>query len=355
MVDPRIKKLAGILVNYSIKMKKGDVIEVSCGPAAAPLALEVYKLILENEALPMLNVGLPGAAYQYYKLATDDMLKTFPKIRMYEAEHTAGSISIGTDYNTKEFTNIDSKKIALRRKVIKPIQDKEMEKDNWVICEYPTDALAQDAEMSLEEFEDFVYSATNVDYEKMDKDQDHLKKLFDKGKTVRIVAKDTDLTFSIDGRDAIKCAGNRNIPDGEIFMAPVDDSANGHIAYSFPAIRGGKEVDGIRLEFKDGEVVRASATKNEDFLLEMIKTDEGAKRLGEFGIGLNFGIKKFIKQILFDEKIGGTVHLALGMAYKEGGGKNDSAIHWDMICDLRNGGELYLDGKLVQKNGKFLV
>jgi len=180
-----------------------------------------------------------------------------------------------------------------------------------------------------------------------------LKKILDKAKHVRITSPDTDLEFSIKDRKAIKCDGHRNIPDGEVFIAPVKKTVNGYISYSFPAIKSGKEVDGIKLKFKNGKVVKASATKNEKFLKEMINMDKGSCYIGEFGIGMNYGIKKFIKQILFDEKIGGTIHLALGMAYKEGGGKNESALHWDMIKDLRKKGELYIDGKLIQKNGKF--
>jgi aminopeptidase len=209
--------------------------------------------------------------------------------------------------------------------------------------------------MSLDEFEDFVYNATNIDWKKESKKQDKLKRILDKGKMVRIVGEDTDLSFSIMGRKALKCDGKHNMPDGEVFIAPVENSTNGKIAYSYPAIRLGKEVDGIKLEFKNGKVVKFSARKNESLLRESLNIDSGAKRLGEFGIGVNSGIKKFIKQILFDEKIGGTIHLALGMAYKEGGGRNKSAIHWDMIKDLRKGGSLYIDGKLIQKNGKFVI
>ncbi len=352
MADPRIEKLADILVNYSIKIKKGDVIEVSTGYEAKELALEVCRLIIKKGALPRVHVGLDGYAYTYFKYATEEQLTRYPKIAVYEAKNSDGSISIGAEYNTKELTNIDPKKMAMRKKATKILSDIHLKKNNWVICEFPTNSLAQDAEMSLQEFEEFCYSATNIAWAKVSKQQDKLKKILDKGKTVRIKSPDTDLTFSIKGRQGIKCDGHRNMPDGEVFIAPVEKSTNGYIKYSYPAIREGKEVDGIRLEFKNGEVVKAEAAKNEKLLKEMIKLDKGSKYLGEFGIGVNYGIKKFVKQILFDEKIGGTIHLALGMAYKEGGGKNESALHWDMIKDMKNG-ELYIDGKLIQKNGKF--
>lgn len=355
MVDPRIAKLADILVNYSIKVKKGSTIQVNFGVEATPLALECVKLILKKGAFPKTNAHVPGFAYTYYKYASNEQLSRFPKIAMFEAQNVDGTISIGADYNTKEMTNIDPKKIATRQKVLRKISNVTIKRNNWVICEYPTNALAQDAEMSLEEFEDFAYGATNIDWKKEEAFQKKLKKIVDEGSEVNIVGEDTDLRFSIKGRQGILCCGHRNMPDGEVFCAPVETTTEGHIAYSFPAIRGGKEVDGIKLEFNKGAVVKATASKNQALLHEMIKMDPGAKRLGEFGIGTNFSIKNFIKQILFDEKIGGTIHLALGMAYPEGGGVNKSALHWDMIKDLRQGGYFTIDGKVIQKNGKFRI
>lgn len=353
MISPQIKKLADILVNYSIEVKKGYVIKVNCGIKAQDLGLEVCRLILKKGAVPRFTLIPRNYAYLYYKNAKDYQLKHFPKIAFYEAKNIDGTISIGAEHNTRELTNINPKKIATRQRVTQKISQIILKQNNWVICEAPTNALAQDADMSLEEFKNFVYSATNIDWKKASKQQDNLKKILDKGKQVRIVAKDTDITFSIDGREGIKCDGHRNMPDGEVFIAPVENTTEGYIKYTYPAIKGGREVNGVYLEFSKGKVVKATATKNERFLKEMINTDKGSGYIGEFGIGVNYSIKKFIKQILFDEKIGGTIHLALGMAYKEGGGRNESAIHWDMIKDLRKGGAVYIDGKCIQKNGKF--
>jgi len=354
MVDPRVKKVAEIIVNHSIRTKKGEIVLINSDYGAKDLVLEIYKLVLKKGALPSCNISLPGIAYNYYKLASDEQLKTFPRVRKYETTLCSAIVNIGAEMNTREMTSIDSRKMAIRSKVTKPISDIiHNQKKKWVIFEYPTDALAQDAEMSLEEFEDFVYSATIRDWEKESKKMDKLKGIIDKGSTVRIIGKDTDLTFSIKGRLGVKCDGKYNMPDGEVFTSIVEDSTNGYIAYSFPAIKMGKEVDGIKLWFRDGKVIKAKASKNEKLLHDMLETDPGAKRLGEFGIGTNYNIKKFVKQILFDEKIGGTIHLALGMSFKEALGKNDSAIHWDMIKDLRDGGKLYVDGKLIQENGKF--
>ena len=353
MTDPRAKRLAGILTDYSIRIKKGDIIELSFGVEAKELALVCYKNILKKGAFPVVHVSVPGFGYTYYKLATDEQLKAFPKIAMYETKVAAGSITIGTQHNTKELTNIYPGKMAMRSRAVKPVHDLAVKKNNWVYCEYPTNALAQEAEMSLEEFEDFVYKACLKNWKEEAKKQTKLQQMLNKAELVRIVGENTDLTFSIKGRQGIKCCGTRNMPDGEVFVAPVETSTHGHIQFSYPALKSGREVDGIYLEFKKGAVVKAKATKNEKFLKEMINTDKGSRYLGEFGIGVNYDIKNFIKHILFDEKIGGTIHLALGMAYPEGGGKNKSAIHWDMIKDLRRGGKLFIDGKLIQKNGKF--
>ncbi len=354
MADQRIKRLAEILTGYSIRIKKGDIIRLNFGIAAKELAHECYKLILRKGALPVTHVIVPGFAYSFYEFAGERQIKRITKSAFSEAKESAGSISIGAENNTKEFTNIIPKKLALRSKAVNPLSEIYLKKNNWVGCEFPTDALAQEAEMSLSEFEDFLYNATNIDWAKESKRQDKVKKLLDKGKEVRIVSKDTDITFSIKGRTGIKCCGKRNMPDGEVYAAPVENSVNGYIRYTFPAIKSGKVVEDVYLEFKHGSVIRATAKKNQDFLKAMIATDKGSKYLGEFGIGLNYNIKKFIRNTLFDEKIGGTIHLALGMAYKRGGGRNESAIHWDMIKDMRNGGALYIDGKLVQKNGRFV-
>ena len=354
MIDPRVATLAKILVHYSIRAKKGEVVVINASSEAAPLALECYKEVLKVGAFPKINFSMPGFAYTYYKYSDFHQLKNFPKISKFEAENLNGIINIGAPFNTKEFSNIDPQKIALRQKVTRPISDIIIKK-KWVGCDYPTNALAQDAEMSLEEFENFLFGATNLDWKKESKKQDKLKKVLDKGEQVRIVSDDTDLTFSIKGRQGIKCDGKRNMPDGEVFIAPVETTTEGFIHYSYPVIYGGREVSGVTLKFKKGAVVSAKAEKNEKFLKTMISIDKGAKYLGEFGIGLNPHITRFIKQILFDEKIGGTIHLALGKAYKEGGGRNVSALHWDMIKDLRKGGAFYIDNKLIQKNGKFRI
>jgi aminopeptidase len=232
----------------------------------------------------------------------------------------------------------------------------------WVLGPYPTNALAQDAEMSLTDYEDFVYSACLPDvndpigyWRNFSARQDKIVNWLKGKQTIRVVGKETDLRLSIIGRNFENCDGKMNMPDGEVFTGPVEDSMEGHVYFSYPAIYGGHEVTGVRLTFEKGEVVKATADKNQDYLLKTIATDAGSKRVGEFAIGTNEGIKKFTREILFDEKIGGSFHMALGSGYPETGSTNESAIHWDMVCDLRDGGEIWVDNVLFYKNGKFVI
>lgn len=355
MVDERIKKLADILVNYSIKVNKGDVIVISFGVDAAGLALECFKLVLQKGAKPLAKPYLPRFGHAYYKHAPDEVLQAFPKIAMFEAENVQGHIQIDVDYNTREMSNIDPKKMTMRRKSSEKVSNFIVNQDNWILCGYPTSAMAQEAEMSLEEYEAFFFDAVLADWEAASKKQNVLEKVMNEGKEVHITGEGTDLRFSIAGKKAKKCDGHRNMPDGEVFTEPVKNSVNGTIVYDFPCVYSGRVVEGVKLVFKDGKVIEATATKNEEFLKEMLAMDEGASYLGEFGVGVNFGIQNFTKDILFDEKIGGTIHLALGRSYEETGGENKSALHWDMIKDLRKKGKLLIDGKVIQKDGKFQI
>ena len=235
--------------------------------------------------------------------------------------------------------------------------DEIIEKD-WVLTYYPTDAMAQNSGMSLSELMKFYFKSTLIDYKEMEKKQKKLARRIDNGNTVHIVGYKTDLTLSIKGRTGHICAGQRNVPDGEVFTGPVEDATEGHIYFEYPGLYSGKEIHGIFLEFKKGKVVKATSESNESELEKVLTTDPGAKRLGEFAVGTNYGIKNFMKEILFDEKIGGTVHLALGRSYNDptGWGKNESAIHWDIIKEMRkNGAYVEIDGKKVLENGKLLV
>ncbi|MCX6827467.1 MAG: aminopeptidase, partial [candidate division Zixibacteria bacterium] len=232
----------------------------------------------------------------------------------------------------------------------------------WCGTQFPTLAHAQDAEMSLSEYEEFVYRAGHIHesdpvnfWRTMEKEQARLIEILNQADMVHVQAEETDLQLSVKGRKWINCCGRMNFPDGEIFTSPIETSAKGTIKFTFPAFYTGREVAGVRLTFQDGVIVKASAEKDQDYLLAMLATDEGSRRLGEFAIGTNYEITKFTRNTLFDEKIGGTCHLAVGNGLFETGGQNRSGIHWDMICNLKNGGQISADGKVIYKNGAFII
>lgn len=358
MIDPRIKKLAKVLVDYSVFVKKGEHVIISADTNAQDLVKEIYKLVLKKGAYPSLHIDLPGLTYFYYKNATMEQLKKFPKIRWYEVQHTKKYIGIGSPENTRELTNIDPKRIALRDRVVDKIRDyivNAKPKIHRVTTAFPTNALAQDAEMSLEEYEDFFFNACLLDWNKLGKKIKKIRDVFNKGKVLRIIGEDTDLTLKLHPKSFVAADGCENMPDGEVFGAPQKFSANGHIKFTYPAIHSGVEVTNIYCEFKKGKCIKATAEKNQNFLIKMLNTDKGSRYLGEIGLGMNPNITRFTKSLLFDEKIGGTIHLAFGMAYKECGATNKSALHWDIVKDLKKGGKIILDDKIVQQNGKWKI
>jgi aminopeptidase len=357
-MDPRIKKLANILVDYSIKVKKGEHIIVSGSTEAQDLMKEIYKLIIKKGAYPSLKVSLPGTSYIYYKYASNEQLKKFPEIGFYEIKKTQGYIGIVSDSNTRELSNVNPKKIALRQKVTNKISDYVVNrKDRIRRCTtiFPTEALAQDAEMSLEEYQDFIFNATNQNWARLGKRIKYLRNQLNKAEEIRIIGEDTDIKMKVYKKSFVADCGEENMPGGEIFCAPEPKSVEGYIRFTYPAVKSGVEVTNIYAEFKKGKCVKATADKNEKFLKAMLNTDKGAKYIGELGIGMNPKVTKFTKELLFDEKQMFTIHLAFGMAYKECGGPNKSALHWDIVKDLRKKGEIITDGKVIQKNGKWLI
>lgn len=356
-----ITKFAKLLVGYSIYAKSGESISVDGGAVAEPLIAAVYDELLRTGAFPMVRMIPDHALLSFFAHGKDHHLDTLAPFEMPLAKAMDGSIRIMSSTNTRALSAIDPKKQTRVAKARKPVR-KIMLAKKWALTLYPTEAYAQDAEMSLRDFEDFVISANFLDrknpvaeWNKLEKRHQQLIAQLKGADTFRITGPGTDLTMSIKNRTFISSVATHNVPSGEIFTGPVEESVEGHIQYDFPVCEGGREIDGIRLVFKQGRVVDASATKNEKYLLAMLDMDPGARRLGELGIGTNYGIQRFIKNILFDEKIGGTIHLALGESYPETGGVNKSALHWDMIKDLRKGGAIHVDGKLFQKNGKFVA
>ncbi len=367
MADPRVEAVARILVDYSVDIQPGEFVQIEGTPEGAPLLLAVYQRVLERGGHPWLRLGLDEAAEIFYKYASDEQLDYVPNVLRQLVEDADAQIAIWTEINTKALTNVDPARQSRARAARRPLSERFLERAakkelKWTGTAYPTHAFAQDAEMSLREFEDFVYGAALVHepdpiaaWQVTSKDQQRLIDWLTGKDQVRLVGPDTDLTLSIKGRSWVNCDGHENFPDGEIFTGPVEDSANGQVRFSYPACEGGREVEDVRLWFENGKVIKATAAKNEEFLLTMIDTDEGARYLGEFAFGTNQGVQRFTKNILFDEKIGGTVHMALGTGYPETGSQNRSAIHWDMICDLRQGGEVWVDGVLFAKDGRFTI
>jgi aminopeptidase len=367
MADPRVETLAKILVDYSVAVQPNQLVRISGGSEGAPLILAVYQRVLERGAHPFLQVEPEEAEELLYAYASDAQLDYVPPFMKDMIEQIDATIAIWTDVNTKQLTSADPAKQSRRSVAMRPLSDRLLEraakkKLRWSGTLYPTQAFAQDAEMSLREFEDFVYKGCLVQepdpikaWKKISKKQHRLADWLNKAKKIHVVGPDTDLKLEVTGRKWINCDGHENFPDGEIFTGPIEKSVNGHIRYTYPACYFGREVEDVRLQFKEGKVIKATAAKNDKFLLKMLESDKGARYVGEFAFGTNSGIQRFTKNILFDEKIGGTIHLALGKGFPESGSKNKSAIHWDMVCDLRKGGEVRVDGTLFLKDGKILV
>lgn len=365
MVDPRIEKLAKLCVGYSVEVRPREKVLISGNEAAMPLIHEIFKECLLQEAYPMLMLR-PDVEYTFFKYAKDHQLKFVSPFDRFLIENIDVSIRIYCDPNPKKLTNIDSVKIRVHaeaRKELTEIFNKRAAegKLRWTLLPYPVSAQAQEAEMSLSEYEDFVYSSCLVDrddpiaeWRKIHEEQERICRYLNNVDELHIVGEDTDISMSVRGRKWINCDGKYNMPDGEVFTAPIENSVEGIIRFTFPGIVAGKEVEDIRLTFEKGKVAKASAVKGEDILKELLKI-EGANRVGEVAIGTNYAINRFTKNMLFDEKMGGTIHLALGNSYPESGGKNQSAIHLDILKDMKKGGEIYADGKLIYKNGKFLI
>lgn len=356
-----IEKFAKLLVGFSIYAKKGETISVDGTSAAEPLIEAVYEELLRAGAYPFVRMAPADSVLGFFSNARDHHLDRTAPFEKVLAKAMDGSIRIMSSVNTRSLSAVDPNKQTRLAKARKEVRKIILAK-KWALTLFPTEAYAQDAEMSLRDFESFVIRANFLDranpvaeWNKLEMQHQKLISRLKGADEIRIVGDETDLRMSVKKRTFISSVATHNVPSGEIFTGPVEDSVEGHIKYDFPVCEGGREIDGIRLVFKGGRVVEAGATKNEKYFLAMLDMDPGARRLGELGIGTNYGIQQFIKNILFDEKIGGTVHLALGESYAETGGVNKSALHWDMIKDLRKGGALYVDGKPIQKNGKFVT
>ena len=367
MRDLRYEKLARILVEYSVEVARGDLVEIGGLPLTEPLLREVYRAVLEAGGHPFTRVQIPGLSEIYLKSAAKHQIEYISPILEFTLEKIDKSITIWADENTKALSNVDPKKQSARSAATRPLFTRSLEREaagelKWVGTQFPCNASAQDAEMSLDEYEDFVLRACLVHlkdpiaaWKRVHSRQERIARVLNTKKKLRVVARGTDLTMNVEGRKWINCDGKANMPDGEIFTGPIEDSVEGVVSFSYPGFYYGREAEGIQLTFKKGRVTRATATKNEDFLKAMLDTDEGARRIGEFAIGTNAAIQRFTRNTLFDEKIGGTIHMALGASPRESGGVNESGVHWDIVNDMREGGKIYADGKLIYRNGEFRI
>ncbi len=370
MRDPRLDALANVLVQYSTKVKKGDIVVIKSDPIAMPLIEAVYEAVLKAGAHPH-YAALPASLTEIRLAeANKDQLAYLSPLDMHEIETVDVRIVFWAETNTKAAGRVDPARQAIVGAARKPYMSRFMEREaagemRWCGTLYPTQASAQDAEMSLREYEDFVFNAGLLHlpdpvraWQEVGERQQRVADWLQTRKELhfRAPATDghdgTDLRVSIDGATWINCDGDANFPDGEVFTGP--QGVEGHVNYTFPAVYNGREVEGVRLAFKGGRVVDASARKNERFLIEMLDLDQGARNLGEIAIGTNYAIKDFSRNILFDEKIGGTFHAACGAGYPKSGNTNESGLHWDMVCDLRKGGEIEADGEVFHRDGLFL-
>jgi len=366
MRDPRHEKLAAVLVGYSVAVKKDDLVRISGSPAASALIIEIYRKVLEAGGHPFVRMAPDDLQEVFLKTASPEQLQYISPLAKFEVETIDCSIDLWAEQNTRALTNCDPERMRISAAARRPISEIFLKraaegKLRWVGTQFPTNASAQDAEMSLAEYEDFVFAAGHLDkpdpvacWKRISEQQQRLVDYLQGRRDLRIVAANgTDLRMSVAGRRWINCDGHENFPDGEVFTGPVLDSVEGTIRFSFPAVHHGREVLDVRLTFRSGRVVDASAAKGEDYLLKMLDTDEGSRLVGEIAFGCNYQIRRYTKNTLFDEKIGGTMHLALGAGYPETGNDNRSGLHWDMVVDLRDGGYVELDGEKINIDGVF--
>lgn len=371
MADIRVSKYASILLDHSVRVKPGDRILLEGTTAAEPLLRELYIQMLERGGHPHLMMALPGTMpfsqdEMYLTYANDAQLDFVPTFYKIAYDQFEGRVRIHSATNTKGTSNIDASKISRRSRATSVITDAQFRRGatdefKWCTTLYPTEAYAQDAGMSLMEYEDFVFGAVHANEEdpiafwlKVKENQQSAVDFMKDKNQVILRGPNVDLTLSVKGRTFMNSYGVHNMPDGEIYTGPVEESVNGWVKFTYPANYQGTSVEGAELTFSNGRVTSANADKNLDFLLKTLDSDERSRYLGEFAIGTNFDIQKFTGNILFDEKIGGSFHMALGNGYPETGSKNKSSIHWDMICDMRTDSEILVDGELFYKNGQFV-
>jgi aminopeptidase len=366
--DPRLEKLAELIAGYSLDLREGQIYRIDGEEVAIPLAVALYGAALRRGAHPYTRIVPSGLEEIELAEASDEQLAFIPELEQIATEQLDAWTSIWGTVNTRSLTHADPERRRLQLSTHFRMVNRRWERISsgdlaWCGTLYPSEAHAQDAEMSLAEFEDFVHGACHT--REGDDPIAHWQEVsatlmerageLDGVRELRIVGPDTDLRVVVEGRRWMPSDGRHNMPDGEIFTSPVETGTSGDIFFAFPSVFQGQEVDNVRLRFEDGRVVHAEATSGEQYLRSLLDTDSGARVLGEVAFGLNYEIDRFTRDILFDEKIGGTMHVALGGGFDEAGTENKSDLHWDLICDLRQEGEVYADGELIWKAGSFLA
>lgn len=362
------EKYASVLVNYSTKVKENDLVLIKAeSHLAEPLIKEIYRAVIKNGAHPIVRCAIDGLNEIFLKNASDNQLNYIDPISKLEFDTVDAIISIGAPLNVKSLSNVDSSKMAKRSAATRELSQtmlKRAEKGelNWVIADFPTQALAQEAKMSFDEYFEFVEKACYLDLDdpvskwlEIGKEQKRIAEILCHTKKLHIVGDRTDITFNVENRKWISCDGLNNFPDGEIFTSPVEDDINGTIYFDFPAIYRGNSANKIQLKIEKGKVIEADAEIGKDFLISMLDMDEGSRYIGEIAIGTNERVQNVTGNILFDEKIGGSIHMALGASYPETGGKNVSGLHWDIIKNMKENSFIYADEKLIYKDGKFVI
>jgi len=362
------EKYAKVLVEYSTNVQKGELTVISTStPLATPLIKEIYKQVLLRGGFPVLRCGLDGLTETYIKYANDEQLEYIDPMLRLQYEKAQNFISIAAPFNTKCLSKANSEKMAKRSAATKSLSELMLSRASkkelkWVIANFPTHALAQEGRMSVDEYTEFLVKACYLDlddpvkkWKEIDESQKKIAEFLNTVEKIHITGEDTDITFGVKGRKWKSCAGECNFPDGEIYTSPVEDEVNGEIYFDYPQIYRGNEANKVHLTVKNGKVVGVKAEKGENYVNKMFDMDEGSRGIGEIAIGTNDMIQEVTGNILFDEKIGGSIHMAIGASYPETGGKNVSGLHWDMIKNMKNGGKIYADEKLIYENGKFLI
>lgn len=367
MTDPRIDRLAELLAGYSLDLRAGQVVRFDAHEVASPLLVALVRSALRRGALPYTNVALEGFAELLLERASDAQLTYLSPVQWQEVETVDAFVTVWAEANTRAFTGVDPKRLSTYLAAQRQLSNRRWERiaagqATWVGTLFPTDAHAQDADMSLEEYERFVFGACHLDeqdpaayWRSTAAELESRARQLASVRELRVVGLDTELTLDVGGRSWLAAAGKHNMPDGEVFTSPLESATHGEIRFTFPAVFQGREVADVRLRFEGGRVVSCEAASGGDYLEALLEMDDGARVLGEVAFGLNDEIDRFTRNILFDEKIGGTMHFALGSSFAQAGGQNRSGLHWDMICDLRAEGEVYADGELIWRAGKFLA